>query len=337
MPDLLPVAGLMTSGISLLALSARHAWVARRLRRSEASNAELEARCDQVKEGLREAMAQFKHAHAAVEESDEQLARVRGDRDALRQRLTELTVEVERTRKDAASRTDFREQVYRVVTIGLPKTGKTSITLKWANPLWEFRNVQGTSFDRYTRTVSSVVSTRTRTVLNHVFEVFDFGGEHIIDAHNALITQDVHGLLFVVDLAEDGAEEVDPVRIAEQIRRFNPDTLRFFFESPQILQTCRTVVLFINKSDLIPGKPSEIEAEARRLYQPLIDAFRRFDQSVELSVIVGSATSGHNTHVLMPHFVRRLLPEDAFDDQLIQQQRLNGTTAEPMPGSRRSA
>ena len=77
--------------------------------------------------------------------------------------------ELERLRKDVARRPQVRQQTYNIISIGLPKTGKTSLTLKWANPLWELKNVQGTSFDRYTRTVSSVLNAQSNIMLNHAF------------------------------------------------------------------------------------------------------------------------------------------------------------------------
>lgn len=228
--------------------------------------------------------------------------------------------ELEKLRKEMQRRPQFRQQTYKIISIGLPKTGKTSLTLKWCNPLWELRNVQGTSFDKYTRTVSSVLSPQSNVLLNHVFEVYDYGGEQIVDAHDTMVLNDIHGLLFVVDLGGADARAVDQERIDAQIREFGPGHLRFFFKSPRITKTCRTVVLFINKSDLLSGTPREVEALAKEKFRELIDNLTEFSDHVEVEVLVGSAVSGHNAHMLMPHFIRKLLPSEAYDDQLMQDQ-----------------
>lgn len=228
--------------------------------------------------------------------------------------------ELERLRKEMNRRPQFRQQTYKIISIGLPKTGKTSLTLKWANPLWELKNVQGTSFDKYTRTVSSVLGAQSNIMLNHVFEVYDYGGEQIVDAHDTMVLNDIHGLLFVVDLGGADAHEVDKERIEAQIREFDPGHLRFFFKSPRITKTCRTVVLFINKSDLLSGTPTSVEIAAKAYFKELIDNLTEFSDHVEVEVLVGSAVSGHNTHLLMPHFIRKLLPSEAFDEQLMQEQ-----------------
>jgi hypothetical protein len=78
------------------------------------------------------------------------------------------------------------------------------------------------------------------------------------------------------------------------------------------------VVLFINKSELIPGTPEQIEQEARRLFQPLITNLAKQANPIELKVFVGSANSGHSTHVLFGHFVEKILPKNAYDQQLLQ-------------------
>lgn len=231
------------------------------------------------------------------------------------------TEQVESLKREVARRPTFKSQAYRIVVIGLPKSGKTSLTLKWANPLWELRNVQGTSFDQYRRTVSSMVLPRSNTFVSHDFEVYDYGGERMVDAQNTLVVEEVHGLLFVVDLAPAGSEVVDDAHIQRQLDEFRPQTLQFFLRAPRVTRTCRTVVLFINKSDLISARAVEAERIARQKFQPLIDTLDSFADHIEVEVIVGSAVSGHNTHLLMPHFIQKLLPSDAYDNQLLQQQR----------------
>jgi len=156
-----------------------------------------------------------------------------------------------------------------------------------------------------------------KEVVEHVFEVLDWGGEHMVDAVQEISTTDVHGLLLVVDLGGKDAKGVEPERVQAQLREFQPEALRYFFV-PKLMSSCKTVVLFINKSDLIPGTPAQIEQEARRLFQPLITNLAKQANPIELKVFVGSANSGHSTHVLFAHFVEKILPKDAYDQQLLQ-------------------
>lgn len=316
---------------SLLVLGLRHYKLWRELDAREREQSELVRKIAQLKLGLNERGNDHRAAHEAFEKKEAEVVRLREELKSISQQRDNQLAEMNRLEQEMGRRVSFRQQVYKIVCIGIPKTGKTSLTLKWANPLWEIRNVQGTNFDKYTRTVSSVVSPQTGTVVNHQFEVYDFGGEQIVDAHEMLVTSDVHGLLFVVDLGLDESTEVDPERVKAHIRRFGVDALRFFLDSPRITQTCRTVLLFINKSDLIRGTPAEIDAEARRWFKPMIDSFQQFSGNVDFDVIVGSAVSGHNTHQLMPHFIRKMLPSNAYDDQLIQSQR-SSSFSDDKPG-----
>lgn len=248
--------------------------------------------------------------------------------DVLKQHRNEVALQRDRLEKNQVElrqRLKLEEMIYRIVVIGASGTGKSSLIIKWANPLWEQKKVWGTSnWDLFKRTVSSVVNREAGVIVNHTFEVYDYGGERVVAAQNAMVQREIHGLLFVVDLAKDTnpdqpATGVDPVRVAAQLEEFNPAAIRFFFEAPEILKTLGTVVLFINKSDLISGTPREIESEAMRLFDPLIQTLRRYPD-IQIDIMVGSAAFGHNTHTLMPHFVRKLLPADAYDVQLVQGQ-----------------
>jgi hypothetical protein len=78
------------------------------------------------------------------------------------------------------------------------------------------------------------------------------------------------------------------------------------------------VVLFINKSDLLPGTPAEVEAAARKHYEPLIAELMRYKDQVDIRILVGSASYGHSTHLLFSHFVEKILPRTAYDPQLLQ-------------------
>jgi GTPase SAR1 family protein len=220
---------------------------------------------------------------------------------------------------------------YKILTLGVSGTGKTALTLKWANPLVDLGTLQGTKVERYERTVSHRQEGDELT--EHVFEVRDWGGEHIVDAQHELILDGVHGLLIVVDLARRDGTAVEPARIQEQLREFQPESLRYFF-GPTTMAACQAVVLFINKSDVLSGTPAEVEREARRHYQRLIDDLQCYKSQLDVHVLVGSATYGHSTHHLFAHFVSRILPETAYDPQLLQRMKADHPTdagTQPQP------
>lgn len=233
-----------------------------------------------------------------------------------------LTTQLEMSQAEAAhyreqleQRPESRRKTYRIVALGMKGTGKTSLTLKWANPLADLASIDGTKSEQYERNVSRVQE--GKEVVEHVFEVLDWGGEHMVDAVQELSTSAVHGLLFVVDLGTKDAKAVEADRVQAQLKEFQPESLRYFFV-PKLMTSCKTVVLFINKSDLIPGTPAQIEQEARRVFQPLITNLAKQANPIELKVFVGSANSGHSTHVLFAHFVEKILPHEAYDQQLLQ-------------------
>ncbi|WP_437713277.1 hypothetical protein WMF45_46380 [Sorangium sp. So ce448] len=223
--------------------------------------------------------------------------------------------EIDWLRRELDARPKIAQKRYRILTLGVKGTGKTSLTLKWANPLVDLGKLQGTKIERYERTVSHV-STKDE-ITEHIFEIGDWGGEHLVEAQHELVVDEVHGLLLVVDLATRDGRQVDPARIEEQIREFQPQSLRYFFGS-KTLSACKAVVLFINKSDVLSGTPAEIELEAHRHYRPLIEGIERFKNHVDTRVLVGSASYGHSTHHLFSHFVERILPKHAYDGQLLQ-------------------
>lgn len=232
-------------------------------------------------------------------------------------------------------------KIYRILTVGMKATGKSSLTLKWSNPLVDLGSIEGTKIERYERTVSQV---RTRdTLVEHVFEVHDWGGEHIVDAQQELIMEEIQGILMVVDLGGKDARQIDQHRIGEQLDEFNPKALKFFF-SPKTVASCKTIVLFINKSDLIPGSPAQAETEAKAHYAPLIDSLMQYATHIDVKVMVGSSSFGHSTHLLFAHFVEQILPPSAYDVQLLQRHKghtrqrtrtvtpgMNGSNGTPLP------
>ncbi|MBK9266170.1 MAG: protein kinase [Polyangiaceae bacterium] len=223
-------------------------------------------------------------------------------------------------RNELQKRPILERKTYRILTIGVKGTGKTSLTLKWVNPLVDLGTIEGTMVERYERTVSQV-RTRDRLV-EHVFEVYDWPGAHIVDAQQELLTVEIHGILMVVDLGGKDARQIDQHRIVEQLDEFNPQTLKFFL-SAQTITSCKTVVLFINKSDLFPGSLDDAEAHAKALYAPLIESLMQYETQLDVKVFVGSARNGHSLHHLFGHLVEQILPTSAYDAQLLQ--RLEGS------------
>lgn len=286
---------------------------------------------------LQEATAQATHIKRDYEGALSAYRQLEGERDKVLARVSALEGEVQRLegerdnsareldriKREMIERPKLKTQVYKIVVIGMRSTGKTSLILKWANPTWEVRNPPGaTLFNKFSRTVSSVHNARSGVVVNHLFEIFDFGGERLVEAQETLVVDDIHGLLLVVDLGQEGAETVDEARITQQINAFSAEALQFFLRAPRIVKSCQTVVLFINKSDLLSGTPAQVEQAARAKFARLIEALQGFSEQVQLEIMVGSSYSGHNTHRLMPHFIQQLLPDDAYDEQL--QQRAQG-------------
>lgn len=286
---------------------------------------------------LQEATAQATHIKRDYEGALSAYRQLEGERDKVLARVSALEGEVQRLegerdtsareldriKREMIERPKLKTQIYKIVVIGMRSTGKTSLILKWANPTWEVRNPPGaTLFNKFSRTVSSVHNARSGVVVNHLFEIFDFGGERLVEAQETLVVDDIHGLLLVVDLGQEGAETVDEARVAQQINAFSAEALQFFLRAPRIVKSCQTVVLFINKSDLLSGTPAQVEQAARAKFARLIEALQGFSEQVQLEIMVGSSYSGHNTHRLMPHFIQQLLPDDAYDEQL--QQRAQG-------------
>jgi hypothetical protein len=257
--------------------------------------------------------------------------------------LDNLEKENEWLQHELEKRPKVTRRVYRILTLGISGTGKTALTLKWANPLFDLGLLKGTKIERYERTVSHVISKEVTT--EHVFEVGDWGGEHIVDALQEAITEEIHGMLIVVDLvppppsseprhAPKAARSVDPERIQQQLREFQPEVLKFFF-GPKTLASCQTVVLFINKSDVISGTPLEVERIACGHYEKLIKDLQKYSAQIDVRVLVGSAFSGHSTHHLFAHFVDRILPKNAYDAQLLQRMMADPTQQESPHDARR--
>jgi hypothetical protein len=244
--------------------------------------------------------------------------------------LDSMEQENDYLRRELEKRPKLTRKTFKILTLGVKWTGKTSLTLKWANPLIDLGTIQGTKIGRYERTVSHVVQRDITT--EHVFEVGDWGGEHIVDALQELITDEIHGLLIVVDLGGKDATQVEISRVHDQLKEFQGQALKFFFV-PKTVASCKAVVLFINKSDLIPGTPPEVERKAREYYAPLIDDLMSYSEKVDIRVVVGSAIYGHGTHTLFAHYVEKILPRNAYDAQLLQRMKSDAASAARGQGS----
>lgn len=311
---LITVLGLLIVGlgVAVVALwgraSAARAGMKSAIERADVIQERLETTAGQ----LVAARQQLASAQAAMAGHAEKLAAENKQKEGW---LDHQQQEIDWLRSELEKRPKVARKTYKVLTLGMKATGKTSLTLKWANPLVDLGTIQGTKIERYERTVSQVVQKDVTT--EHVFEVGDWGGEHIVDAQQELIVDEIHGLLIVVDLGGKDAKTVQQERIKEQLEEFQPQSLKYFF-GPKTVASCKAVVLFINKADLIPGSPAESEAQAKKLYGRLIDNLMLYKEQVDIRILVGSASYGHATHHLFSHFVEKILPKNAYDHQLLQ-------------------
>jgi hypothetical protein len=276
--------------------------------RGDAAQHQLETATALLLSSRQQAAATHSSLTGQVEKLQEENKQKEGWLDHQQQEIDWLRAELEKRPK-------VTRKTYKVLTLGMKATGKTSLTLKWANPLVDLGTIQGTKIERYERTVSQVVQKDITT--EHVFEVGDWGGEHIVDAQQELIVDEIHGLLIVVDLGGKDARGIEPERIQEQLREFQPQSLKYFF-GPKTVASCKAVVLFINKADLVPGTPADAEIQARKLYAKLIEDLMFYQAQVDIRILVGSASYGHATHHLFSHFVEKILPKNAYDNQLLQ-------------------
>ncbi len=296
--------------------------------------AQLEALKGQL-EGARGQDAAFRRQLETLQSSNDELNKeletIRAGDSQKTGWLDHQQEEINWLRAELEKRPQITRKIYKILTVGVKWTGKTSLTLKWANPLIDLGALQGTKIERYERTVSQVL--QQEVLVEHVFQVGDWGGEHIVDAQQELLMEEINGMLIVVDLGSKDAKTVEPARIQEQLREFQPESLKFFF-GPKTVASCKTVVLFINKSDLLSGTPLEVEAQAKSLYQRLINDLMKYNAQIDIRVFVGSATYGHSTHHLFSHFVEKILPKNAYDPQLLQRLKSETPHSAAVPGQR---
>ncbi len=195
-------------------------------------------------------------------------------------------------------------------------TGKSSLTLKWANPLIDLGKIEGTKIERYERTVSQVVGKDLTT--EHVFEIGDWGGEHIVDAQQELIVDEIHGMLIVVDLGGKDGKTVEHRARAGCSSGSSSPRRSSSSSAPRRWLRARRWCSSSTRPTSSPARPAEAEAQAK-LYAKLIDDLKaQYQAQVDIRVLVGSANYGHSTHLLFSHFVEKILPRNAYDNQLLQ-------------------
>jgi len=296
-------------------------------------------RFSSVRRRLHDALGRLKDARGRIEDTGRELLAAQTESRRCAEQLDlvreQLQVENQRIRTELDRRPRLERRAYRVMALGAGGSGKTSLTLRWAGPLVKPAGAscpRGERYERHERTVSLTRSRDTNVAVEHVLQIDHLshlghlghlGGAQLEDAAALLACESpVHGILLVVDLGGDGAEAVDEARVARQGEAFSAAALRRLL-SAEVARGCRTVVLFINKSDLLPGTPAEAEARARRHYQRLIAELEACCArgGLSLTVVVGSALSGHNVHLLSEHFASNILPAGAFDEKLLKRLR----------------
>jgi len=98
----------------------------------------------------------------------------------------------------------------------------------------------------------------------------------------------------------------------------------FAFRLPALVIVCYINLL----PDAMPGAHRDRDRDRDRdrnfgcgrrpRYAKLISDLSRYKDSVDIHVLVGSASSGHSTHLLFSHFVEQILPRNAYDSQLLR-------------------
>lgn len=288
------------------------------------------------KAGLQQNYGQLQSENLTLQEGRTQLQKEKASQDRVQTALEDqlralkddnisLHDECDRLRRELDGRPAKRERRYGIATIGVSGSGKTALTLRWANDIYRINDYVATQFAKYTKRVSQVLDREENSQVEHIFEIYDWGGEHIEEAFTALIQLGaIHALVMVVDLGpylkEQKKNVFDEEHIRRQLTEFNPHVLRLLF-APAIIAHCKHYILFINKSDLIAGFQGQIEDKARTYYKRLIDDMEDWSskRGVTLKIIVGSAETGVGTNLLFPYLIENILPETARDDHLQQQ------------------
>ncbi|MEZ4311138.1 MAG: hypothetical protein R3F14_24110 [Polyangiaceae bacterium] len=200
-------------------------------------------------------------AQATFDEAQQSAQSLLTERREKEEFLDHQDKEIEWLRAELEKRPKVSRKTYKILTLGVSGTGKTALTLKWANPHGPSAP-SSTKIERYERTVSHVAG--KDNMIEHVFEIGDWGGEHIVDAQQELTADEIHGLSWW-SISPPATESPSTPRACRcSLREFQPESLKFFF-GPKTIASCKSVVLFITKSDVLPGTPRR-----RRARGPLL-------------------------------------------------------------------
>lgn len=239
----------------------------------------------------------------------------------------------QRLPSDVQQKVETRRIVHNVALIGMVGSGKTATAKRLEDPSFvDFESLVGTGrMATYQRSIKTATNPRTLIPTEHIFRVFEWGGEYLVEAQTDMLRMatleeselrqkgtvalpGIQVLIFVVDLASplpykrNSIHVYDPDRIRRQIENyFSPKTLPFLLNN-RTLQYINSMVLFINKLDALEGPPESCRAQAMELFGELRSALELRYQ--ELEVIVGSAKTGEGLDQLYSHLVKKILPAE---------------------------
>lgn len=245
----------------------------------------------------------------------------------------------------------YRRLAFNIGVIGWRGTGKTALCLRMTDPL--FRDLNATVSSalgvEYDLSVITVTNQHTSERIEHVFRFIEWGGEYIIPAQADLLRRcdpskavdsdqvvdrvGIQALVLVVDLAapmgdgspadvtRPGPQVLNHKRIREQIEKHLDQRSLEFIINPTLMTYLQTVVVFINKADILPGSPAEQEATARHEYHDLLVNVGRVYPN--FTVIVGSVSTDAGLLKMYSHLVEKILPDD------VKKQRPFGRALDP--------
>ena len=247
---------------------------------------------------------------------------------------------------------------YKVAIFGITGSGKSWLSKKLSDVTFteESAAFGQTRVQTYEHGIAVQENFGSKRVTQHLFRITEWGGEFLSKgladmvakieserrqhqdslANNPSVDNLIQiderefeqigfrAIIFTVDLGDvvpnsDGVQKFSSERINKQSKEyFDPGRLEFFFNE-QLTQHCKTIVLFINKCDLIGYD----EQRARQEYAPLIAGLERLSSKgkIEFTTVVGSATEDFHTRKLFSLLVRRILPEADFDSNMSRAER----------------
>lgn len=214
---------------------------------------------------------------------------------------------------------EHRRILYNICVVGTRGCGKTALIMKLTNPLLvSIGELIPTKYSEFFGT--AIVENKDDVSVQHVFDYHEWGGEFLPEALGAMRDlgyvdgrsdvgtrrPGVSALLLVVDL---GSQSFDKSRaLFQSTEYFCAPVLRFLL-SESIQAHMKTLILFINKSDLLKDWRQETEQAATSLYETLIQELSKQFHG-DLHVIVGSALTEHGLHKLNTTLIRSIIPAD---------------------------